>query len=78
MTQLLLLAVTTETDDGVAIPWIVCVVPPPDELPVWLLPEPEDTPPLAVLPATELPPQPASNPNMTATQAPPEIIRDII
>jgi hypothetical protein len=74
---LLLFAVTTETEDGVAIPWIAGVVPPP--LPVWLLPVPEVWLPPAVLAAVaELPPQPASNPSRAATHAPPKTFLHII
>lgn len=75
--QLLLFAVTTETEDGVAIPWIAGAVPPP--LPVWLPPLPEVWLPPAVLTAVaELPPQPASSPNTAAIHAPPRIFLDII
>jgi hypothetical protein len=68
--QLLLVAVTTETEDGVAIPWIgVTVLPPlPD---VWL-------PPAVLVVVAELPPQPASNPNTAATHAPPKTFLHII
>jgi hypothetical protein len=74
--QLLLLAVTTETEDGVAIPCICVVVPP---LPDWL-PFPEDWLPPAALPvAPELPPPHAeSNASTTATHAPLKIFVDII
>jgi hypothetical protein len=68
LAQLLLVAVTTETEDGVAIPWTGGeVVPPP--LPVGLPP--------AVL-TDELPPQPASNPNTAATHALPKTFLHII
>jgi hypothetical protein len=75
--QLLLVAVTTETADGVAIPWIAGGLLPP--LPVWLLPLPEVWLLPAVLAAVaELPPQPASNPNTAATHAPPRTFLHII
>jgi hypothetical protein len=70
LAQLLLVAVTTETEDGVAIPWTGGeVVPPP--LPVGL-------PPAVLAAVAELPPQPASNPNTAATHAPPKIFLHII
>jgi hypothetical protein len=72
---LLLVAVTTETEDGVAIPWIGGVVLPP--LPVWLLPPPEAWLPPAEA-VVELPPQPASKPNTAATHAPHKTFLHII
>jgi hypothetical protein len=68
--QLLLVAVTTETEDGVAIPWIgAAVLPPPPG--VWL-------PPAVLVAVAELPPHPASNPNTAATHAPPNTFLHII
>jgi hypothetical protein len=69
-----LVAVTTDTDDGVAMPWIVWVVPLPEEPVPPVVPLPPVTPPTVLLLAEpDPPPQPASSPKSAATHTTPEI-----